>query len=311
LEHRRFSELPNLLRPDDLLVLNDTRVIAARISGRRFPTGGKVEVLLLRPATNPTYDTRATRWLALVKPGRTARPGDRIEFDRFGSATVEAIARDGMRVLALDLRVPLEEFLNAAGRLPLPPYVRSDSERNQEDYQTIFGVRPGSVAAPTAALHFTERTFSDLERRGIETCTLTLQVGLATFRPMRTPSIDAHEMHVEAFDIPIDTARRIDAAKNAGRRVVAVGTTVVRALEAAAEEDGTVCAGAACTGLFITPGFRFRVVDALLTNFHLPRSTLLVLVSAFAGRGRMLRAYEEAVRLRYRFFSFGDAMLIF
>ncbi len=302
--------MPGILRPEDLLVLNDTRVIAARVYGRRIPTGGKLEVLLLRPAAKPEYDPSATRWLALANPARKARAGDRIQFDRFGTATVTGVHEDGARELQLDLAVSLEEFLTAAGRLPLPPYVHDDSARNQEDYQTIFAAHPGSVAAPTAALHFTERTFGDLARRGIESCFLTLQVGLGTFRPVRTESVDAHRMHVECFDIPARTAQIVTDAKRSGRRIVAVGTTVVRSLEGAAADDGSLRAGPAQTDLFITPGYRFRIVDALLTNFHLPRSTLLMLVSAFAGRERVLEAYKEAVRRRYRFFSFGDAMLL-
>ena len=310
LEHRTFRELPEILRDDDLLVLNDTRVVAARIPGRRIPTGGSVELLLLRPVARPQFDPKATRWLVLAKPGRKARAGDRIEFGHLGSALVQAVHSDGTRAIELDLAVTLEEFLAAAGRLPLPPYVHNDSEQNQQDYQTVFAVNPGSIAAPTAALHFTAETFAALEKRGIQTCTVTLQIGLATFRPMRTESIDAHQMHVENFEISAETAQTIAGAKANGRRIVAVGTTVARTLEAAAGEDRIPRPGAGYTDLFIKPGFRFRVVDALLTNFHLPRSTLLVLVSAFAGRERVLRAYKEAVRRRYRFFSFGDAMLL-
>jgi S-adenosylmethionine:tRNA ribosyltransferase-isomerase len=310
LEHRIFRELPDILRDDDLLVLNDTRVVPARVRGRRLPTGGRVELLLLRPVAQTQYDTKAKLWFDLSKPGRKARVGDRIEFGHLGSALVGAVHADGTREIELDLAVSLEEFLGATGRLPLPPYVHTDSEENQQDYQTVFAVNPGSIAAPTAALHFTSETFTALERRGIQTCALTLQIGLGTFRPMRTESIDAHKMHAESFEISGDTARTIADAKASGRRIVAVGTTVARALEAAAEEDGMPRRGVAQTKLFITPGFRFRVVDAMLTNFHLPRSTLLVLVSAFAGRERVMRAYEEAIRRRYRFFSFGDVMLL-
>lgn len=310
IQHRLFSDLPELLRPGDLLVLNDTKVIAARVFGRRVPGGAKVEVLMLRPASHLAYDPQATRWLALTKPGRKALPGTRIDFDELGYATVEAVHSGGVREMQFNLKVPLEEFLDNAGRLPLPPYVHNESAQAQADYQTVFAAKPGSVAAPTAALHFTPEVLAKLTARGIQQCMLSLEIGLATFRPIKTRELDDHVMHAEAFEIPPNTARAVAAARTEGRRVVAAGTTVVRALEAAALADGLPRAGQGETNLFIKPGFTFRVVDALLTNFHLPQSTLLVLVSAFAGRECVLRAYGEAVREEYRFLSFGDAMLI-
>ena len=309
LEDRTFRELPNLLHADDLLVLNDTRVVPTRVFGRTS-SGAHVEVLLLRPVAQLEYDPAATRWFALIKPGRKGRRGDQIDFAEFGSAAIDAVNDDGTREVALRLTVPLDDFLGRAGRLPLPPYIERDSARNQEDYQTVFALKAGSVAAPTAALHFTAETFAALAARGIETCAVTLHIGLGTFRPMRAEFVEAHKMHAEAFAISPSTARRIAAAKAQGHRIVAVGTTVARTLEAAAGDDGAVRAGSGETDLFIRPGHRFRIADALLTNFHLPRSTLLLLVSAFMGRERILRAYAEAVRRGYRFFSFGDAMLL-
>jgi S-adenosylmethionine:tRNA ribosyltransferase-isomerase len=309
LSHGTFRELPQLLRPGDLLVLNDTRVLAARLFGQRRG-GAMVELLLLRPAAQVAYDPHATRWLALAKPGRGAPLGESIAFGDLGYASIEAVHPDGTRELELHLDGTLQELLKRSGRLPLPPYVRNDSAQAQADYQTVFAAKPGSVAAPTAALHFTPETLAELKERGVQMCAVTLEIGLATFRPIRTRLIEEHDMHAEAFEIPAAAAQSVAAAKAEGRRVVAAGTTVVRALEAAALESGLPRAGRSQTKLFIKPGFEFRVVDAMLTNFHLPQSTLLVLVSAFAGRDRILRAYEEAVGRRYRFFSFGDAMLI-
>lgn len=309
ISHHVFRELPSHLRAGDVLVLNETRVIAARIFGRRS-TGGHAEVLLLRPSHAERYDPAATRWLALVKPGRRLREGARMIFGDLGEAAVASIHDDGVRELEFSLAVPFEEFLERAGRLPLPPYIRHDSPEAQERYQTIFAREPGSVAAPTASLHFTQHVFDDLAAKGVEIVKLVLDVGLGTFRPMQGDRIDEHVMHAESFSIPAQTAEAIARAKSQGRRVVAAGTTVMRALEGSAAMHGAPVAGPAETAIFIKPGFTFRVVDALITNFHLPKSTLLVLVTAFAGRDPIFRAYHEAIDLRYRFFSFGDAMLI-
>lgn len=310
LEDARFSELPGYLRTGDLLVLNETRVIAARLSGTREGSGGAVEVLLLRPAAQQRYDGRALRWHALLKPGRRVRAGTRILFGSDASAHVVAEFGEGVRELEFSLATPFENFLERAGRLPLPPYIKNESQEAQNDYQTIFARKPGSVAAPTASLHFTGDVMNGLAERGVEIAYLTLDVGLGTFRPMKSNRLSEHHMHAESFSIPTEAAGAVARAKAQGRRVIAAGTTVMRALEGSAAQHGMVRAGEDETNIFITPGFAFRVVDALITNFHLPQSTLLVLVSAFAGREAMLHAYRTAIECGYRFFSFGDAMFI-
>lgn len=308
MEHRTFRDLPGYLRDGDVLVLNETRVIAARVFGAR-ETGGRVELLLLRPA-HGRYDPTATRWQVLAKPGRRVRPGTRVSFAELGTASVTDAFEDGVREVEFDLRVPFETFLERAGRLPLPPYIRNDSPQAQQRYQTIFAREPGSVAAPTASLHFTEHVLERIRERGVQIVKLVLDVGLGTFRPMQSERLDEHVMHSESFSIPQSTAAAIAAAKRDCRRVIAAGTTVVRALEGSAAAHGAVRAGSDETGIFIKPGFAFRVVDAMITNFHLPESTLIVLVSAFAGRETILRAYAQAIEREYRFFSFGDAMFI-
>ncbi len=309
-EHRVFRDLPEYLRTGDVLVLNDTRVIAARIHGTRDPSGGAVELLLLHPAQSMRYDPQATRWMALAKPARRLAPGARIRFGELGFADIVATHDDGLREVVFTLDVPFETFLDTAGRLPLPPYIHNDSPEAQERYQTIFARVPGSVAAPTASLHFTRDVLDRLRAKGVEVVHVTLDVGLGTFRPMTATRLDEHRMHHERYAIAPATERTIATARAQGRRIVAAGTTVVRALEGCAAEHGRVVAGEGSTGLFIRPGFTFRVVDAMITNFHLPQSTLLVLVSTFAGRERVLRAYRQAVEQRYRFFSFGDAMFV-
>jgi S-adenosylmethionine:tRNA ribosyltransferase-isomerase len=309
IEHRTFRDLPEYLRAGDVLVLNETRVIAARIFGTR-PTGGHVELLLLRPTHHGRYDPHATRWQALAKPGRRLREGQRVQFGDFGEAVVTAVHDDGVRDVEFSLAVPFETFLERAGTLPLPPYIHNDSPEAQERYQTIFAREPGSVAAPTASLHFTERVLGDIRNKGVEIVKLVLDVGLGTFRPMQGETIDEHVMHSESFSIPQSTIDAIERAQREGRRVIASGTTVMRALEGSAAKYGRLRAGEDETGIFITPGFQFRIVDAMITNFHLPQSTLLVLVSAFAGYDAIMHAYSEAIAREYRFFSFGDAMFI-
>lgn len=308
-QHRVFRDLPQLLDRGDLLVLNETRVIRARLLGRRSG-GGAAELLLLHPAKSARFDAGALRWAALAKPARRLRRGDRVTFDEYGEAYVTAEGAEGVREVELRLTVPFEEFLDRAGRMPLPPYIRNDSAQAQERYQTVFARRPGSVAAPTASLHFTDELVSRLRAKGVEITKITLDVGLGTFRPVSVESVDEHVMHSEAYAIPEGAAAAIERARADGRRIVAAGTTVVRALEGNLRAYGRIAPGEYQTDCFITPGFEFGVVNALITNFHLPRSTLLMLVSAFAGRERILRAYEEAVARRYRFYSFGDAMLI-
>ncbi len=308
--HRAFGDLPSLLAPDDLLVLNETRVIPARLAGERVRGGGRTELLLLHPADSTRYDPEALRWIALAKPARRLRCGDRIAFGRLGEARVRAELPEGMRGLEFALSVPFERFLDEAGRMPLPPYIRNDSPEAQRRYQSVFARLPGSVAAPTASLHFTARLLREITQRGIEIVRLALDVGLGTFRPVTAESIGEHVMHAETYSIEPETARAIESARNSGRRIVAVGTTVVRALEGSIKTYGRIEPGEHVTDLFITPGFRFGAVGAMITNFHLPRSTLLMLVSAFAGRERVLRAYAEAIAEGYRFYSFGDAMFV-
>ena len=294
--HARMRDLPRLLRPGDLLVLNDTRVIPARLYGRRG-SGGKMEILLI--------ERRAGReWDAWVKPGRRAQPGTVIELDAGLSAEVVDKREDGRHLLRFT--EPVEPHLDRLGHIPLPPYIhRPDTPEDRERYQTVYARHPGSVAAPTAGLHFDEELLREIEAAGIEIARVTLHVGIGTFKPVSAERIEEHRMETERYEISEETA----AALRRARRVVAVGTTVVRTLESAARE-GEVQPGSGSTELFITPGFNFQVVDALLTNFHLPRSTLLMLVSAFAGRERVLAAYEEAIREGYRFYSYGDAMLV-
>lgn len=308
-EDARFSDLPHYLRAGDVLAINETRVIAARLLGRREPTGGRAELLLLHPAGDERYRGDALRWVALARPARRLRVGARVAFAG-ATATVLAELEEGAREVAFELEEPFESFLERVGRLPLPPYVRADSAEAQRGYQTVFARVPGSVAAPTASLHFTPELLTRIEDGGVEIARITLDVGLGTFRPMTAAHIDEHRMHAETYCIPPAAAAAIERALAEGRRIVAAGTTVVRALEGNAQTHGRIVAGTGRTDLFISPGFPFRVVDTMITNFHLPRSTLLVLVSAFAGRRRIRRAYAHAVARRYRFFSFGDAMLL-
>jgi S-adenosylmethionine:tRNA ribosyltransferase-isomerase len=306
--HARVGDLPRLLRPGDLLVLNDTRVIPARLYGRSAG-GGKMEILLVEPLGEREWD-------ALVKPGRRARPGARFEIGEGLVAEVIEKREDGR--YRLRFSAPVEPHLERLGHIPLPPYIhRPDTPEDRERYQTVYARRPGAVAAPTAGLHFTEALLREIEAAGIEIARVTLHVGIGTFKPVSAERIEEHRMERERYEIGEETAEAIRRARTAGRRIVAVGTTVVRTLEGAAlAGGGEVRAGSGATDLFIypdspdSPGFHFQVVDALLTNFHLPRSTLLMLVSAFAGRERVLAAYVEAIREGYRFYSYGDAMLL-
>ncbi len=298
-----------MLGPDDLLVLNETAVIHARLVGR-LAGGGRAEVLLLHPVGSLRYDGAARRWLALARPGRRIRVGSKIDFGEEGEAIVRATHEDGRREIEFFFRDAFEATIERIGRLPLPPYIHNDDEESQQRYQSVFARVPGSVAAPTASLHFSPKLLARISERGIERCSIVLDIGLGTFRPISTERVDEHTMHEERYEIPAASVAAIEAAKRAGRRIVAVGTTVLRALEGCALERGGLVAGEGATACFITPGFEFRVVDALVTNFHLPRSSLFVLVSAFCGRERMLDAYREAVERSYRFFSFGDAMFL-
>lgn len=307
-EHRTFAGFPALLRAGDVLVLNETRVVRARLHARR-EHGGHAEVLLLRPRAHAAFDPSAREWLALVRPGRKLRAGARLTIGETG-ATIAGVLPDGPRIVRFDDGVDVGALLEMHGEVPLPPYVGDGDAGRAERYQTVFARVPGSVAAPTASLHFTHEVLAALRARGVVLAPLVLDVGIGTFRPMAGETIDEHVMHAERYAIPAETAAAIAAAQREGRRVVAAGTTVLRALEGAALRDGRVHPGEGETDLFVTPGFDFRVVDALLTNFHLPRSTLLVLVCAFAGYERVRSAYRDAIERRYRFFSFGDAMFV-
>jgi S-adenosylmethionine:tRNA ribosyltransferase-isomerase len=301
--HRIFRDLPGLLRPDDVLVLNDTKVLPARLRARRQPGGGAVEVLLLCPISGGA-------WEALVRPSRKVRCGDRLTFAAGLLAGVIGERREGgARTIALEYQGDLLPILEKVGEMPTPPYITRRLE-DPGDYQTVFAKATGAIAAPTAGLHFTDALLETVRRRGIEIASLTLHVGVGTFRPVRVEEVARHQMDAEAYEVPVETAAAVNRARGRGSRVVVVGTTCVRALESAAEQDGVVRAGNATTNLFVTPGYRFRITDALVTNFHLPKSTLLMLASAFAGRERLLAVYAEAIRERYRFYSFGDAMLI-
>jgi S-adenosylmethionine:tRNA ribosyltransferase-isomerase len=306
-EDRGFAELAELLRPGDCLVANRSRVIPARLLGLAEPGGQAVELLLLRPVADE-------RWEALVRPGRRCRVGARIALAG-GEARAHVVGEgsEGTRIVAIEAPWPARELMERHGLPPLPPYIgRHDAPKpeDRERYQTVYACEDGSVAAPTAGLHFTPELLARLARRGVSVHHLTLHVGPGTFRPIRAGRVESHRLEAEPIDIPEATAEAVEQARREGRRVVAVGTTTTRALEWAAGEDGRVRARTGPADLFIRPGHRFRVVDALVTNFHLPRSSLLVLVSAFAGRELVLAAYRHAVEARYRFYSYGDAMLI-
>jgi len=331
LADRQFRDFPDLLRPDDLLVFNNTKVLPARLYGHRSGSRaqrvsaqnpaskdflhGRVEVLLTRQlAASPTL------WETLVHPGRKLGIGERVYFGGDANEASHELAAEivwrgtfGERHLRFD---PVDDFfaaLNRIGHIPLPPYIdRPDAPEDRAHYQTVYAKPPGSIAAPTAGLHFTQEILERIRQRGIETAELTLHVGLGTFQPVRVEVVEEHKLHTEWFEIPPETAERIQRARDASRRIVAVGTTTVRTLEFAAQQhpNGRIVSQAGEADIFVYPGFHFRVVGAMLTNFHLPKSTLLMLVSAFAGRERILHAYEHAVRERYRFYSYGDCMFV-
>lgn len=303
--HQNFDSLPQLLREGDLLVRNETRVLPARLLGKK-QSGGQVEVLLTRQ-----FDLLQNIWRCLTKSSKPLRVGVSLEFPEGICGEVVTVEEDGQRLIRFNCPDNFFEVLERAGHMPLPPYIRrEDHELDKDRYQTVFANNPGAVAAPTAGLHFTEETFAALAVRNIDVCGITLHVGPGTFLPVRTEDLSEHRMHSEVYEIPEKSAEQINAARADGRRIVALGTTVTRTLEHAVDEHGQLHAGQGETNLFIVPGFHFRMVDALITNFHLPKSTLLVLVSAFAGRQFILGAYRQAVAQGYRFFSYGDCMLI-
>jgi S-adenosylmethionine:tRNA ribosyltransferase-isomerase len=302
ISHRTFRDVTELLQPGDLLALNDTRVIPARLIGVA-PTGGRVELLLLEPV-------EGNLWRAIGRPGRRLRPACEAEFGEGRlRATVTGTEEEGVRLVELDYQGDLLEVLEDVGEPPLPPYIDREAEALDRDrYQTVYAREPGAVAAPTAGLHFTEELLAELAEDGIEIGCVTLHVGLGTFRPVRAERVEDHEMHSEHYHVSKQFAQK---ANDREGRLVAVGTTVTRTLESVADADGLIHPGSGQTDLFVYPGYRFRAVEALITNFHLPKSTLLMMVSAFAGgRERVMAAYQEALRRDYRFYSYGDAMLI-
>ena len=302
IEHRHFYDLPDYLHEGDCLVLNDSRVLPARLIGARS-TGGSVELVLLR-------DLGEGKWECLSRPGRKTKPGTELIFGEGQlHATVESVAEGGNRIVQFHYQGIFLEILERLGKMPLPPYIREELE-DAERYQTVYSRELGSAAAPTAGLHFTPELLHTLAAKGVTIAYVTLHVGLGTFRPVKEDEIEDHAMHAEFCVVPEETARLVTAAKQQGRRVIAVGTTSCRTLESYAKEDGTLEPSSGWTNIFIYPGYHFRCVDALITNFHLPESTLIMLVSALAGRENILHAYNTAVAERYRFFSFGDAMMI-
>ncbi len=302
-EHDYFYNIVDFLNPGDCLVLNDTRVIPARLIGEREDTGGKIEFLLLKRTESDT-------WQTLVKPGKRAKLGNRFIFgDGLLYAEIININEEGSRVIKFEYEGIFEEILDRLGQMPLPPYITKKLEE-KERYQTVYSKNQGSVAAPTAGLHFTKELLKKIEEKGVKIAYITLHVGLGTFRPVKAEKIQEHRMHSEFYIVDETAVDIINKTKERGNKIIAVGTTSCRTLESIADKDGKVKPGSGWTDIFIYPGFVFRVIDGLITNFHLPKSTLIMLVSAFAGREKILKAYDTAVKERYRFFSFGDAMFI-
>ena len=302
IEHKHFYDIKQYLHEGDCLVLNDSRVLPARLIGAR-PTGGTVELVLLK-------DLGDNRWECLSRPGRKTKPGQELVFGNGElTAVVEEVTLGGNRIVKFRYEGIFLEILERLGKMPLPPYIKEELQ-DSERYQTVYSKELGSAAAPTAGLHFTKELLAEIANMGVKICYVTLHVGLGTFRPVKADKIEDHEMHSEFCIVPEETAETVNAVKRAGGRVVAVGTTSCRTLESFTTEDGTLQATSGWTNIFIYPGYKFKCIDALITNFHLPESTLIMLVSALAGRENILSAYNTAVKERYRFFSFGDAMMI-
>ena len=302
-EHRHFRDITEYLVPGDCMVINDTKVIPARLIGHRPGRQERIEILLLRRLGADTWET-------LVKPGKKCKPGAEIIFgDGMLTATIEDIGDEGNRIVRFTFDGIWEEVLDRLGQMPLPPYITHEL-KDKSRYNTVYAEHEGSAAAPTAGLHFTPELLKQIEDMGVEIVHVTLHVGLGTFRPVKETDVLKHHMHSELYIVTDEAAEKINAAKARGSRVICVGTTSCRTVESAADEDGIVHAGSEWTQIFIYPGYRFKVLDCLITNFHLPQSTLIMLVSALAGREHILRAYGEAVKEKYRFFSFGDAMFI-
>lgn len=303
IEHRTFRDIRQYLEPGDCLVINDTKVIPARLIGSKVGTDAKSEILLLKRRENDIWET-------LVKPGKKAKPGTKISFgEGLLIGEVIDIVDEGNRLIQFSYDGIFEEILDQLGQMPLPPYITHQLE-DKNRYQTVYAKHSGSAAAPTAGLHFTPELLEEIRKSGVEIAHVTLHVGLGTFRPVKVENIQEHHMHSEFYRIESSEAEKINRAKREGHRVICVGTTSCRTIESAAREDGTLAECSGWTEIFIYPGYQFKILDCLLTNFHLPESTLIMLVSALAGREHVLHAYEEAVKERYRFFSFGDAMLI-
>lgn len=302
-EHRLFKDLPEYLEPGDCIVINNTRVIPARLLGEKENSGGKIEFVLLKRIDQDV-------WEVILKPGRRAKPGARFVFGNgILKAEILEIVEEGNRIVKFYYDGVFEEVLDKVGIVPLPPYIHATLE-DKERYQTVYSKINGSAAAPTAGLHFTPELFEVLKQKGIKVAEVTLHVGLGTFRPVKTQNIHEHHMHKEYYSIGPEACAVINETKEKGKRVVAVGTTSVRVLETVSGENGSISPASGETDIFIYPGYKFKMVDALITNFHLPESTLIMLVSAFAGKDRIMEAYKEAISKEYRFFSFGDAMLI-
>ena len=302
--HEHFYDIKKYLRPGDCLVLNDTRVIPARLYGVKEGTESPMEFVLLKRHTD-------SDWEVLVRPGKRAKIGARFDFGEgaLKAEVIDIIEEDGNRIVRFEWEGIFEEVLDRIGVMPLPPYIKEKLE-DPERYQTVYARERGSAAAPTAGLHFTEKLLDEIREMGVHTAFITLHVGLGTFRPVKSENVEDHLMHEEVYSVSEDAAEMINRARAAGGRIIAVGTTSCRVLESVADENGNMRAVSGSTKIFIYPGYRFKILDGLITNFHLPESTLVMLVSAFAGREKVLAAYEEAIRERYRFFSFGDAMLI-
>lgn len=303
IEHRHFSDVIEYLNPGDCLVINDTKVIPARLIGVKEDTGASIEVLLLK-----RHDDKV--WETLVKPGKKARVGARISFGE-GKLVGEVIdiVEEGNRLIRFEYEGIFEEVLDELGQMPLPPYITHQLQ-DKDRYNTVYAVHSGSAAAPTAGLHFTPELLEEIRAKGVEIAPVTLHVGLGTFRPVKVDDVEKHHMHSEFYMITEESAQKINHAKEAGHRVICVGTTSCRTIESAADENGRLKECSGWTEIFIYPGYQFKILDALITNFHLPESTLIMLVSALAGKEHVMAAYEEAVKERYRFFSFGDAMFI-
>ncbi|MGF7060799.1 tRNA preQ1(34) S-adenosylmethionine ribosyltransferase-isomerase QueA [Brassicibacter mesophilus] len=303
IEHKKFKNILEYFSEGDCLVLNDTRVIPARIFGKRIDTGSSIEFLLLKRLDD-------NKWETLVRPGKKAKVGSMIEFgDGVLKGEILAIEEGGTRVIKFDYDGVFEEILDKLGEMPLPPYIKERLD-DKERYQTVYSKKEGSAAAPTAGLHFTKDLIEQIKNKGVNIAYITLHVGLGTFRPVKAENIEEHEMHSEYFEVSNEAADIINQAKKNGNNVFAVGTTSVRTVESSADKNGLVMPTKGWTDIFIYPGYKFKVIDNLITNFHLPESTLIMLTSALAGRDNILKAYNEAVKLKYRFFSFGDAMII-